>query len=151
MAEIKFNTKGPAGIIIGLLVLAGVVYYQFFMPVYLSSAEKRAILHKIENIRMTEVAELSGTAVKFYKKTGNINDVTANLKALRGKIKITKIQGKRTFLSGIKIKVTYTIAGKIPKSDSGVLYFKLRHLKRGKNVRRRSINLYKITESEYNR
>jgi hypothetical protein len=151
MAEMKFNTKGPAGIIVGLLVLAGVVYYQFFMPVYFSSAEKRAILNEIETVRMTALGKLSETTLEAHKKTGKVNDVTTKIEALSGKIKIEEIQGKRTLLSGIKIKVTYTIDGKIPKSDDGVLYFKIHRPKRKKSGRRRSINLYKITESEYNK
>lgn len=32
MPEIKFELKGPVGVIIGLVIVGGVIYFQFFMP-----------------------------------------------------------------------------------------------------------------------
>ncbi|MCF6177631.1 MAG: hypothetical protein L3J71_17890 [Victivallaceae bacterium] len=149
MAEVK--AKGPLGIIIIILVIAGGIYYQFFMPVYLNSRERRKIHEAIKDVRMVELAKLTDATVKHYKATGKAANVLDKVKALSGKIEIKKIDSKRSLLGGVKLKVTYTMGGKVPKDDGGVCYFKMYSPKRKKSGRRRSINLYKITEREYNK
>lgn len=151
MAEIKLNTKGPLGVVLGILILGGIIYYQFLMPVHLGSREKREILDEIRDIKMAEVAKLTGTTVQQYKATGKVaNSVTGKIKQLSGKLKLDKIESKRSIFSGTKIKVTYTIDGKTPK-DGGVVYLKLYRRQRSSSGRRRNMNIYRITKSEYNK
>ena len=149
MAEVK--AKGPLGIIIIILVVAGGIYYQFFMPVYLSSRERKKINEELKDIRVAELARLTDATVKHYKTTGKAANVLDKVKALSGKIEIKKIDSKRSLLGGVKLKVTYTMGGKVPQDDGGIRYFKMHRPKRKKNGRYRSINLYNITKSDYNK
>ena len=151
MAEMKFNVKGPMGIIVIILAVAGGLYYQFFMPVYFSSSEKRAIENEIEIVRITELSETSSRTLELYKKTGKYRDDSAKIKALCGKIKLKDIKSKRSLLGGVKIKVTYTITNKQTKATTAVIYFKIHRTKSRKSHRRGRMTLYKITKHEYSK
>jgi hypothetical protein len=151
MAEMKFNVKGPVGIIVTLIAVAGFLYYQFFMPVYFDSAEKRAIVNEIEIARITELSETSSRTLELYKKTGKYRGDLAKIKALCGKIKLKDIKSKRSLLGGVKIKVTYTITNKTTKATTAVIYFKVYYNKSSKSHLRGRMNLYKITKHEYNK
>ncbi len=149
MSEMKFNFKGPVGAVIGILIIAGIFYYKYFMPFSPTTRDKKAIIEKIEQLRIADMARISSTGVKFYKKTGKVVDNTKDIESLSGKIVITDIQGKRGFTSGIKIKVSYTVGGKTPKGDGGILFFKLYRRKRGKSSIRKIVDLSQITEDLY--
>jgi lipopolysaccharide export LptBFGC system permease protein LptF len=149
MSEMKFNVKGPVGAVIAVVVIGVVVYVKFFIPFSPTSSDKKAIMEKIENLRLSEMSQVSGANMKQYKNTGKFRDDSKELKNLSGKIEITEIQGKKGFLSGTKIKVIYTIDGKTPKSDGGVLFFKLYYKKRRKSSIRKKVELTQITEDYY--
>ncbi len=151
MAEMKMSSKGPMGIIITIIVVAGFIYYQFFMPVHFSSTEKQTILNEIEIVRITELSETSKRTLELYKKTGKYRDDSAKIKELCGTIKIKDIQAKRSLLSGTKIKVTYTITNKQTKATNAVIYFKVYRSKSKRSIRRKRMTLYKITKNEYNK
>ena len=147
MAEMKFDTKSPLGIVVGLLILGGVLYYQFFMPVYFTAREKRAILDKIKTVRMTKLAEVTQSSVNGYQKNGKVPDVK-KLQALNGKVTIEKIESRRGWFGRIKIKVTYSVAGTTPADDGGVIYFSFR-ARKNRHGRWRQPSIRRITASEY--
>ena len=149
MSEMKFNVNGPIGAVLGILIVGGILYYKYFMPFSPTTRDKKAILEKIEELRIADMARISKAGVDLHKNTGKVVDNTKDIVDLSGKIVITDIQGKRGFTSGIKIKVTYTIGGKTPKSDAGILFFKLYRRKRGKSSMRRKVDLTQITEDLY--
>lgn len=148
MPEMKINLKGPIGAVIGILVLGGVIYYQFFMPFLPTEEDKKAIREKIEQLRLEDMSRIAKTTVEQYKNTGKTRDTSKEIKDLSGKIGITDIQGKKSFFSGIKVKVTYTIDGKTPETDGGVLYFRI-HRDQSENSMRKITDVYQITEDDF--
>lgn len=149
MSEVNMHLKGPAGAIIGGIVIIGFVYYQFFMPFSPSAEDKKAIKEKIEEIRVADMGRIAKTTVDQYKKTGKTRDTSKELKALSGKIKITKIEGKKGSFGRTKIKVTYTLDGKTPKNNGGTLYFSLYRRKQNRRSLRKITELSQITEDDY--
>jgi len=149
MSEMRLNVKGPIGAVIAVIVISAVGYFHFFVPFKPTSRDKKAILEKIESLRLAEMSQISGVNVKQYKETGRFRDDSKEIKDLSGKIEITEIQGKKGFISGTKIKVIYTIGGKTPKGDGGVLCFKLYRRKHRKSHITRRVELTQITEDDY--
>ena len=148
MPDIKFNFKGPVGAVVAVLVVGVMVYMEFFMPFYLTSRDKKAIQEKVESVRLFKQTNLVETTRKVYEGTGKIKDDSKAFNELSGEIKIIEMKGKKSFLSGIKVKVIYTIAEKPPKTDGGMLYFKLyRHTSKNSNVKR--TELTQISKERY--
>lgn len=149
MSEMKFDIKGPVGAVLGVVILGAIIYFKYFMPFTPTVQDREAVLEKLKQLRVADMSMISKANVDHYKETGQIVDSSKAIKNLTGKIEITDIAGKKTFLSGIKIKVTYTIDGKTPKADGGVLYFQLHRRKQGKIGVKKIIDLYQITEDNY--
>jgi len=151
MPEMNFKIKGPVGAVIGGIVICVFIYVQFFMPFSLTSREKKIVLQELENMRVAEMLQTSSANMKRYKETGQYRDDSKEIKALSGKIEITSIEGKKSLFYGSKMKVTYTIDGKTPKGDGGVLFFKVYRRKRRKSTTRNIIELTQITEDYYDK
>lgn len=152
MSESKLKIKGPIGFIIGFIVIVIFIYVQFFTPYTPSDIEKKAILKEIKQLNLKELLQLTTSNTKQYKNSGKFRDDSKEIKDLSGEVKIIKIEGKKTFLLGTKIKVTYTIDGKTLKPTGGIKYFTLRRIKRKKSNTNRikRISLTQITEDDYN-
>lgn len=149
MAEVKFNTKNPIGMILVVIAAFVFIYVEFLMPFHVTSRDKRAIKQKIEELKCSKMGQIAtGTAEKI-KATGNVTDGLKKMKELTGEIKITDVKGKKSFFSGTKIKVVYTIGGKTPKADGGVLYFKLYRQKNGRTSNRRRVSLFQISKKAF--
>ena len=149
MAEMKFNFKGPVGIVIGIVVVGVIAYVQFFMPLSVSSKDKKAILKKLELIRLTRMSKTSTATMKQYKNTGKFKNDLSQLEELSGNIKIVEVKGTKSLFSGNKIRVVYTIGGKTSKIDGGVLYFRIYHRKKRKSSHRKRVELTQITKASY--
>ena len=151
MSEAKFNMKGPAGAIVALIAIGVFVYMEFFMPFSATSRDKKAIIEKIESMRGSAISKIATSVTQKFKKAGKVTDESKKLKDLTGEIKITEVTGKKSFLSGTKVKVVYTIAGKTPKADGGVLYFKLyrRKKRNGRISSNRRVELTQISKEAY--
>lgn len=149
MSEMRFNLKGPVGAIIGLLIVGGFVFFRFFMPFFATSQDKRAIIGKIKEINNAEVNRITKATVKHFKNTGKAIKTSDEIKGLVSDIKITDIEGKKKFLGGTKIKVTYTIDGKTPKHDGGVLFFRLYRRKQRRRSNRKITELSQITKDDF--
>ena len=151
MSEAKFNMKGPAGAIVAVIAIGVFVYMEFFMPFSITSRDKKAILEKIESIKLSKMTQIATSTTKQFKETGKVTDDLKEIKELTGDVNITEVTGKKSFLSGTKVKVVYTIAGKTPKADGGVMYFKLyrRKKRKGRISRNRRVELTKISKETY--
>jgi hypothetical protein len=124
MAEMNFNLKGPVGIVVAVLVIAGYISYRLFMPFWATSEDKIAIKEEIERLRTEDMNRITKTTIDQYKKTGDTRNTSKEIKQLMGDIKITDIEGKKSFMGDLKVKVKYTIGGNIPP-DGGIIYFRL--------------------------
>ena len=151
MSEAKFNIKGPAGAVVAVIAIGVFVYMEFFMPFSITSREKKAIFEKIDGIRLSKLTKIATSTTKKFKETGKVTDDSKEIKELSGEVKITEVTGKKSFLSGTKVKVVYTLAGKTPKADGGVMYFKLyrRKNRKGRTSRNRRVELTKISKEAY--
>lgn len=149
MSEIKFNLKGPAGAVIGIIIIGVIVYFRYFIPFAATAQDKEAIRQELEQMRVADMSMISKASVDHYKNTGKVMDQSKDIRNLTGKIAITDIHSKKSLFSGIKIKVSYTIDGKIPKTDGGVRYFRLHRRERSQHSLQKAIDLYPISEDDY--
>ena len=149
MAETTFNLKGPAGAVIGIIIIGIIIYFKYFLPFAPTDQDKKAILQELEQLRVADMTMVSKASLDHYKNTGKVMDKSKEIKNLTGKIEIREIQGKKSFLSGIKIKVTYTIDGQTPKTDGGIRYFSLHRRKPSANRLQKITDLYQITADDF--
>lgn len=147
MSEMKVNLKGPAGTIVAVIAICVFVYMEFFMPFSITSRDKKAIVEKITNARFSEISRITANMARKQTTTEKRDDNLKKIKELTGEVKIIDVKGKKSFLSGTKIKVVYTIGGKSPKDDGGVIYFKLYRRKTGRS--RRRVELTRISKEDY--
>lgn len=148
MAAFKIPIKGPAGVVVLVIIIIGFIYYLFFMPFMATTADRKAIRGKIEEIRTADIGRIAKTTVDQYKKTGKTRDTSQDIKDLSGKIAITEMEGKNPVFGSAKVKVTYTLDGKTPK-DGGILYFRLYRRKGRKHAIRKITEVSQITEDDY--
>ena len=149
MAEMKFNIKGPVGAVVAILIVGGFICFRLFMPFWATSEDKKALKEEIERMRNEDISRIAKTTIDQYKNTGKTRDTSKEIKVLTGDVKITNIEGKRSFLGSLKVKVNYTIGGKTPAGDGGILYFRLTRRKRSRNSSRKISAVSQITEDVY--
>ena len=151
MSEMKLNFKGPLGVVLGVIVIVIVIYVKFFMGYIITDKDKEFIRAEIKQLRLSEMSKISDATIKQYKKSGKYLDNSKEILALSKEPKIIKIDSKKNIMGGAKIKVTYTVDGKVPENDGGIRYFNIQknNRKKNSNIRKR-VHLREITVDDFN-
>ena len=144
----KIDFKGPVGMILGVIFIGVMVYIKFFLPYSVTLADRKAILKKLKELQMEDISRINKVNMDHFKKSGQFFDDSKELANIMGDIKIVKVEGKKAIL-GDKIKVSFTISGKVPKNDRGIRFFSINRRYRKNNHTLKETILREITEDDY--
>lgn len=155
MAEAKFEIKGWPGAIIALILIGIFVYVSFFKPRTLDKNEKKVIKQQLEYTRLGDISKISEKVL-----SGERLPTESEIKKIKdsaGEIKITSFKINKGIIGRKKVKVEYTLNGKIPEDDQGIRYFSISkdHEDEGNLVRltnrKRRVWVTEIDAKSYNR